>query len=257
MEFLYFYVNAENPTWTRPAESSSSPSGSPSAGELHIVPTAPSSPTGVRPTHRPALSITQISSRAASFSSECTPARSAAGRAVSTTSQESCPNSPPNIPVAPKLRTQSSRAPSTGGISTPKKVQPAPSTPIKYPKTPRKALQPLNVAHRRLSRDNDALALETPPRQHALPRAMPVQSRYNRGHRRAQSSFDVLSSPVSPPPTSPLPPLPETPHTPSPSDSERTKIRTMEEKKELLKGMISNVDGLLEQMSRLGISGLA
>lgn len=86
---------------------------------------------------------------------------------------------------------------------------------------------------------------------------MPVQSRYNRGHRRAQSSFDVLSSPVSPPPTSPLPPLPETPHTPSPSDSERTKIRTMEEKKELLKGMISNVDGLLEQMSRLGISGLA
>ncbi|KAF7789384.1 hypothetical protein EIP86_000328 [Pleurotus ostreatoroseus] len=243
MEFLYFYVNAENPTWTRPSDFDLEQSND---NDTTLVPTAPSTPR--RPTHRPTSSLSHLSdSSTSSVASAKTPARR-----VSKSPASSSPSSPEETPFKPRML---EKIHEDGITSTPRKT--SASLSIKYPKTPRKALQPLNMERRKLSPANEALSLETPPNQRqdrlVLGRSA-TPNAFTRGHRRAQSSCDVvMSSPASPPPLSPSANI----ATKEGSTCGSVTTRTIEEKKQILRGMMSNVDSLLEGMNKVGIWGLA
>lgn len=249
MEFLYFYVNAENPAWTCPSDSEQEQSRD---SDMTLVPTAPNSPNGRRPSHRPAMSLSQSSdSSSSSVSSAKTPARRPSKTLLTSKSYPASPEQ--NIPPTPK-HSVLEQIEEDNVTATPRKAS---AGSIKYPKTPRKALQPLNTAPRRISPSSDPLFLETPAqrRQDRLVLGRSVTpNAFTRGHRRAQSSCDVLmSSPASPPPLSP----PANIVSKDGSSCGSVATRSMEEKKEILRGMMSNADALLEGMNKVGIWGLA
>ncbi|THG95877.1 hypothetical protein EW026_g5847 [Hermanssonia centrifuga] len=287
MEFLYFYINSENATWTQPAQQYDSGSSS------ILVPTAPNSPT--QPSHRSSLSVSQWSDFSTSSSSSgsdssnvsvsTTATSLPSSRSPSVAPEEplSQPSSVSIIPgLQPSLRNvtppqprslQALRHDAETAVLSPRKaqilklgfgtprsasrlkqttsgsLQPSEDVPSedavnplncapRDPSTPRKALRPLNTSNLGHLLSRGALALEG-----ELPDQTPA--RPARGHRRAQSSMDIrVDPPMSPPAQAKVTAL------------ATCGVRSVEEKKEMLRGMMSNVDSLLESMSKVGILGL-
>lgn len=390
MEFLYFYVNAENPAWTQTQPDTQLDLHLPGletfAADLEAVhrahqldfglmSTAPNSPTGfnfaeaINSTPPPLplkgksrsqgqLNL-QTSPTSQSSSTQASPTQSFASRMSTPPSYQTrnpAPVTPrpsktaatPARPLHSIIRKPSNPEPvnsPTEVVCTPKKVA---SGQREYPKTPRKALQPLNLSsaprrtshthtpggaasntsrtpstasvrvsstsssasrpavglgHRRSQTqtmlDSRVSPRPSPPRadvpvEHrhslnvqdslafALPPPIPTGSQTNSrpGHHRARSSLDghrfssggsgsSLSGGL--PSTSLAPLTPRTDRSDGASDSRiparpahdglgsgpALRMRTKEEKTEVLRGMMNNVDALLEGMSRVGIWGLA
>ena len=274
MEFLYFYVNAENPTWTQPHSPHSSSSSPVSVhSELEPQPssaaqgylalpdtlegdvahgpawTAPSSPTTFtfgstspeanstppsakssppqlqatttpplaigtrRSSHRPTSSLSHFSLS----TSPTAPTSQAPSKSTSPTSTPplSTPYPSKTRPLQIQRKTSLARDVTGDGfatpVSTPKKAQPT----REYPKTPRKALQPLNLqtrSERRVSRDITQTPVHAPV-SGRVPSVTNAPTRPSLGHKRAQSQLNIHVSPRplgedgALPPLPPLPPL--------------------------------------------------
>ncbi|TCD60444.1 hypothetical protein EIP91_010061 [Steccherinum ochraceum] len=261
LEFIYFYLMDE--TTTPSALSIAVPK------DIDLIPTAPNSP--VKPSSRSTTHSSISSGRSSSSSSFSTD--SGYGSSFSMTSFNGTSTPKDQSPAGTSKSTSPfpSIKPSSRGLTPPTPVKPRSLGMLKKdvdytPISPRKAqVSKLGLGVPRVpSKQREVFSSEentdpddsmrtpssqSPDKSYQSPFNMlspekPKISGSNRpGHRRGQSSVDVAETPV------PIRP-------PLPSTSRPLGTRTMEEKKEILGGMLGNVDALVEGVRKAGVWGL-
>ncbi|CAL1700051.1 unnamed protein product [Somion occarium] len=267
LEFLYFYLLDETNAPLPPATSTIS---SPKAASPIAIPTAPNSPANL--STRSTIGSTELSDSPSSSYSSASDITTASNSTYATSFSSSSfngssspveSNSPPKsasvipgLKPSPRIITPAyPRSMLRKDIDfvpiTPKKAQISKlgvGTP-RLPSKQREALTPrTNQDDSRTHRRTDSVQTPRKPSSRLSPVNLGLlspptskTSGFQKGHRRAQSSIDT-QMPLQPPAFA----------LPRPSGA-----RTMEEKKEILGGMLGNVDALVDGVRKAGIWGLS